>query len=96
MHLRWDGWGAERSHGICAPLPLFYCPSFPRKVINGNCAQGYEGKSITNNPSLSGWRGFTSHKLARVYNNFKIYCLLLKRKVYIKVGVKGVIIIGYM
>ena len=26
MSMGWEGWGAERAHGIYAPLPLFCCP----------------------------------------------------------------------
>ena len=35
--LGWVVWVAERAHGLCAPFPLFGCPSCTPKVINGNC-----------------------------------------------------------
>ena len=53
IYLGWEGWVAERAHGICATLPLLFCPS-RKKTRNGNCEQGCEGKLITKNPSLSG------------------------------------------
>ena len=27
MSLEWEGWGAERTHGICTNSPLFCCPA---------------------------------------------------------------------
>ena len=41
----WAGWGAEHTHGLCAPFPLFCFPA-PRKVRNGNCEWECEGKLI--------------------------------------------------
>ena len=54
MYLGWADWGAERTHGICAPLPLFCFPACLRKDINRNCDQGYEGKLVPKKSSLSG------------------------------------------
>ena len=54
MYLGWAGWGAERSHGICAHFPLFYCTNFPQKAINDNCDRGCEGKLIPKKLSPSG------------------------------------------
>ena len=48
---------------------------------NGNCEQRCEGKSIPKKLSLSGLRGFPSHKRARVHNHFNSECLILEQKV---------------
>ena len=41
----WEGWVSDRrSWGSARPLPLLFFPA-REKVINGNCEQGCEGKS---------------------------------------------------
>ena len=30
IYLGWEGWGADCTHGICAPLPLFFCPAYEK------------------------------------------------------------------
>ena len=51
MSLGWSFWGADRSHGLCAPFLLL---SFPRKVRNGNFVRVCDGKLIPKKLSISG------------------------------------------
>ena len=92
MYMVWEGWGAGRAHGLCAPFPLLCCPACPLKVRNDNCERGCEEKLIQKKSSLSGWKGVPSHKRARVHNNLKSEDLILKRKVSVIEYIKQTLI----
>ena len=67
----WAGWGGERrSLGSARPLPPLFCPA-DEKAINGNCEQGCEGKSSSEEVKYKWLKRVPLHKYARVHNNFK-------------------------
>ena len=63
-------------------LYIFHLVALLANIYKWKMWSGMQGKVYAKKSSWSGWRGVTSHKHARVCNNFKSEDLILKRKLH--------------